>query len=73
MTIIIVTALVCGTALALAVLAVNELRWHFPRVKPSEMGSSELEARLSNHEERIVRAAEQLSAHALALGLKEPK
>jgi hypothetical protein len=68
MTALIVTSIICGTVLVLALLVVRELRWHFPKVTAGS--SSEKIAAL---EERIDHVAEQMSAHALALGLKDLK
>lgn len=73
---VLVAALVCGTALVLALLAVRELRRYFPGVNfPStDPGAIEaLEERITEQEKRTTTAFEQLSTHALALGLREKK
>lgn len=73
---VLVAALVCGTALVLALLAVRELRRYFPGVNSPSADTGAIEAlgaRITEQEKRTTNALEQLSAHALALGLREKK
>lgn len=70
MDLIIAVSIGSGAVLALTVFVARELRWHFPRsVTTPQVDKSVLE----DHERRLVDLAEKISAHAMAIGLKELK